>query len=200
MNNVFNLVFDKWDVDTPVPNAKTLYVGDDYRFGNPENLIKHYVDDTSRTDKFSWKICKMNEVIENPNQNYYYIINHILSIDKLFKEDMLPFSKEVIDFVKKYNNFFIIFLTEHECDNEDGFKILNEYIVNNDLNGSKFFVINNNAKLEDYKIKYNSQINTHSIQFIAHSSTKVLVKVGGFDFTPNKELLKKHLEELFLQL
>lgn len=194
---VFNIVYDVWDEidDSPIPNLKSSYPH--FQMNDPSHLILHYQNDASYDDKFEKKKCKLNEVIENPNQKYYYIVNHggidaeeffsykseIISEDQTIK----PLSQSVIEFIKKYNNFFIIFLTEHEPDSEKSFKIIYNYILNNGIDERKIYIVNNNSKLLDYKIKYESNINVYKLNFIPHSSTKVLVKVGGCEFIENKK-------------
>jgi hypothetical protein len=187
MNQNFNLVYDNWNPcnENPEPNGSKLYERKGI-FSDASNLVKHYIDDSTKLDKYKFVKCSIDEVTERPNEKFYYFINYRLNIEDFLTENQKPFDDKILDYIKNKSNFLVVFLTEHECDNENGFKILNDYIISNQFDGSKFYMINNNAKLQDYKIKYNSTINVHSIQFIPHSSTKVLVKVGGIDFIPNK--------------
>lgn len=91
------------------------------------------------------------------------------------------------ELLRSQKNLFLIFLSEHEPDCELSFKYVHDYLLKNMINGNKVYYINNNAKLQDYKVLYNSDINVHSLQFIAHSSTKVLHRVGGNEFIDNKK-------------
>lgn len=179
-----NLVYDKWDDDTkkPIPNGTW----------DASNLIHHFIKDTFIYNKFELKNCRLKDVYDNKDEKYYYFYTHgrdelsqILSL-KLDDETKLPFDIDILNCLKECSNFHFVYITEHEPDSEDGFRMLREFIIYHKLNESQFYIINNNAKLDEYKIKYNSKINVYSLQFIPHSSTKVLDYVGGCDFTLKK--------------
>ena len=185
-NNIkkLNLVYDKWDDNTekPMPNGTW----------DASNLINHFINDSFKYNKFELKNCRLKDVYENKDEKYYYFFTHgrdeisqILTL-KLDNETKLPFDVDIINCLKECSNFYLVYITEHEPDSEDGFRLLREFIFYQKLNETQFYIINNNAKLNEYKIKYNSNINVHSLQFIAHSSTKVLDYVGGCGFIPNK--------------
>ena len=80
-----------------------------------------------------------------------------------------------------------MFRTEHESDNEQSFEYLNNFILKNQINPKQIYVINNNDRLEEYKVKYNSDINVHKTEFLASSSTIVLVNLEDSKFIPNKD-------------
>lgn len=179
-----NLVYNKWDDETekPIPNGSW----------DASNLISHFLNDSLKYNKFELKNCRLEDVYKNKDEKYYYFYTHgrdeLLQIFtlKLDSETKLPFDIDILNCLKDCPNFYFVYITEHEPDNEIGFRILQEFIIYNKLNEIQFYVINNNAKLDEYKIKYNSEINVHSIQFIPHSSTKVLDYVGGCNFVPQK--------------
>lgn len=184
-NNTLNLVYNRWDINKkkPLPNGTW----------DASNLIKHFIDDSFKYNKFELKNCNLQDVYDNKNQKYYYFYTHghdelsqILS-KKLDEDTKLPFDVELLICLRECSNFYFVYITEHEPDNENGFRMLQEFIIYNKLNENQFYIINNNAKLDEYKIKYNSKINIHSLQFIPHSSTKVLDFVGGCKFVPEKD-------------
>jgi hypothetical protein len=134
MEKTFNIVYDRWDEfgQTPYPNLKLSFPT--LQMNDPDNLILHYQDDTSFTNKFKKKKCKFHEVIENPNQNFYYIISHGgVNAHEMFVDErdfnnikkLNPFDEHIVDFLKKYDNFYVMFLTEHEPDNEKSFRLIN---------------------------------------------------------------------------
>lgn len=190
MEKIINLVYDRFSNGDPIANLTDIYPN--RRLADSRNLIKHYIDDTSYKSKFSQKSCGFDEVINFPNKKYYYIINfgseYLLDIlypdGKTFTN---PFNTNVMNHLLCNKNFNVIFLTEHEPDNEEGFVALNKLIIDNKINGNQIFLITNNSKLINYKEKYNSTINVHTLRFIPHSSTKVLYKIGGCEFKPNKD-------------
>ncbi len=196
MKKIFNLVYDEWNEVGEIPYANLKLSYPKLQMNDPENLILHYQDDTSFSDVFMKRKCNFDDVINNPNEKYYYIISHGgVNAHEIFIDEsdihnikfLDPLNQKIKDFIKKHNNFYIMFLTEHEPDNEKSFKIINQYMIDNDIDCNKIFIVNNNSKLSQYKEKYNSIINTYTLNFIPHSSTKVLVKVGGCEYIENKK-------------
>lgn len=193
MNRTFNLVYDIWDNDRPIANLKIKYPW--IQLTDPDNLILHYMNDSTYQNKFIKKKCKIEDVF-NSDENYYYIVDHggnqliELFVDERDGNNTVihdPFDEGMKELFRTQNNLFLMFLTEHEPDCELSFKHLHNYLLENNIPEEKVYVINNNDKLNDYKVEYNSNIRVHSLQFIPHSSTKVLVKMGGNEYIDNKE-------------
>jgi hypothetical protein len=182
MEKTLNVVYDTFDNEgKPIPNLINQFPNK--RLADSWFLVMHYIDDTSYNPKFSQKITTFSDVYENPNEKYYYFINHAGELlSELHKVNTEFFTNEIIDCLQKCKNFNVVFLTEHEPDNESGFKLVNEYINLKSINGEQIYIVNNNSKLSEYKSKHNSDINVHTISFVPHSSTKVLDKVGGCNF------------------
>jgi len=188
MQKVLNLVYDNFDEYTEEPIPNIIFRYPKRGVCDSRNLIKHFIDDTSYGDKFIQRTCTMSEVSNNPTQNYYYIINHGGEfISDFFENGITPFNDGVVDCLKKCTNFFVMFLTEHEPDCEESFKKILDFVRGIGINEKQIYIVNNNYKLPEYKEKYQSQINVHTIRFVPHSSTKVLEKVGGCDFLPIKK-------------
>jgi hypothetical protein len=186
MEKTLNIVYDTFDSEgKPIPNLINQFPNK--RLADSWFLVMHYIDDTSYSPKFSQKIATFSDVYNNPNEKYYYFINHAGELlSELYKVNNEFFTNQIIECLHKCNNFNVIFLTEHEPDNELGFILVNEYVKSNNINGKQIFIINNNSKLNDYKTQQNSDINVHTISFVPHSSTKVLFKVGGCDYETEK--------------
>jgi hypothetical protein len=193
MDKTFNLVYDIWEDGNAIPNLKIKC--SNIHISDPYYLILHYIDDVTYSNKFINKRCKIDDVF-NSDENFYYVVNYggnqltELFVDDTDIHDIIP--KDPLDdnlkeLFRTQKNLFLVFLSEHEPDCELGFKYVHDYLLDNKIEGNKVYLINNNAKLNDYKILYDSEINVHSLQFIPHSSTKVLVKVGGNEFIENKD-------------
>lgn len=192
---VLNIVFDKWNEDTPIPNLLSQYPNK--QLSDPSLLLLHYQNDATKEYKFITKKCHLEDVNDNTNENFYYFINHG---GNHFSEFMVEYSNDNqiskrLDFLSndikktliKYKNFKIIILTEHEPDNEASFIILRDYIQEHQLNSEQFYVVNNNSLLPEYPKRHNTKINTHQLDFISHSSTKVLWFLGGCKFIKDKK-------------
>jgi hypothetical protein len=189
----FNIVYENWDGDNAIPNWSEKFPNRNLK--DPYFLVHHYINDVELDNKFNIVKCNLDDVINRPDEKFYYFVNYgVGDLYELFEvrednrvvENLYPITEKIKTFVKKNKNFNIVFLTEHEPDNEEGFKVLNDYVNNNKLNPKQFYIINNNSKLKEYNEKYKSEINTYTLNFIPHSSTKVLVKIGGCDFTTER--------------
>lgn len=186
MEKILNVVYDTFDSGgKPIPNLINQFPNKS--IADSWFLVMHYIDDTSYNPKFSQKISTFSDVYNNPNEKYYYFINHAGELlSELHKVNNEFFTSQIIECLHKCDNFNVIFLTEHEPDNELGFILVNRYIKSKNINGKQIYIINNNSKLDDYKIQQNSDINVHTIRFVPHSSTKVLFKVGGCNYETEK--------------
>jgi hypothetical protein len=83
-------------------------------------------------------------------------------------------------------NFFILLITEHEPTNEIEFVKILKYFELNNIDLDKVYCINNNSKLDEYKKKYDSQINVYKINFLLYCKIRDLKDAGGCYFQPEK--------------
>jgi hypothetical protein len=189
----FNIVYENWNGNNAIPNWSEKFSNRNLK--DPYFLVHHYVSDVELDNKFNIVKCNLDDVINRPNEKFYYFVNYgVGDLYELFEvrednkvvEELNPLTDKIKTFINKNKNFNVVFLTEHEPDNEEGFKVLNDYVNSNQLNPKQFYIINNNSKLNEYNQKYKSEINTYTLNFIPHSSTKVLVKIGGCDFTTER--------------
>ena len=185
---IFNLVYDNWDdtSNTPVPNTKNVFGDEIHFYIDSYGIVDHWVNISKRDSKFKIKKCKIEDVAKYPDQNFYYMVGVYVRILRDFLSGKSPLNETVLHYLKNYKNFKVIFHSEHEADDYECYLKLIEYIKEYDLNEEQFYLINNNAKLDEYKIKVPSKINVHSIQFVPSSSTIVLENLGGCDFIDEK--------------
>ena len=84
MKRKLNLVYDDWSGDKPKPNGVKIY-GD--LFWDGEMLIRNYYDRglgfgyyedqfPEESDRFETVKCKLEDVKQNPNEKYYYILDY----------------------------------------------------------------------------------------------------------------------------
>jgi hypothetical protein len=192
MERNFNIVYDQWENENPIPNIKKTSL-DTHGIKDPHNLILHYYDDTNlKSNRFKIRRCKISDI--NTNEKFYYIISYSCTLSDLFfynntveKQKPLDFlSDEIKNLVSNNDNFFIMFLSEHEPDDVYGYECLINYINQHDLPANKFYLVNNNSKLIYWRDKFETKINVYKLNFIPHSSIKVLTRIGGVDFLENK--------------
>jgi hypothetical protein len=210
-----NLVYDDWDEieNKPINNGDKYFniepkksadyiLGGIYptvTFGDTHHLMWSYLCNgiffeylklvIPEDEKFTLKKCKFSEVYENPNEKYYYFLSvQGKSIEFMLEKTKFQgfFDNTLKKTLTECKNFYFGIVTEHECDNERGLFLFDEFFKKNGIDRKQIFLINNNAILNDIKEKYNSEINTYSLNFLSISSTRVLDKSGECKFITNK--------------
>lgn len=157
--NYLNLVYDLWEGNVPIENGKKIVKGE-FKVRKVEGLLNFY--------KFrNCKSYRLDEIKNKPNENFYYFINNIQDIHSMMKDiGGLPMSIEVIDYLKSLDNFYLAFVSEHEYEPEKAMTLLIHHLDIVGIPHKKVYFINNNSNLNDYKKKYNTEINVHSIRFL----------------------------------
>lgn len=206
-----NLVYDDWDEESgrPRPNGNKIYGNE---FWNGQNLITNYINVgpafefyqdqfPEPSDRFKIVTCRLEEVKNNPNEKYYYVIDHANSnlcralscgpVDNWEKIQAVidrkpPIGDEVMEYLRNQNNFFLMMLTAHEPEGEQSFQCLKDFIDKHSIPPKKIFIVNNNSKLNELKHKHELDINVHSIKFIPNSSNLTLSRIQSV-FNENKE-------------
>ena len=107
-----------------------------------------------------WLDCGNKEVTVYTNQR-------VLEFDaeknrKLIADDCELINSKIKRMLKECPNFKILLITEHEPTNEIEFVKILKYFELNNIDLDKVYCINNNSKLDEYKIKYNVTEAKHS--------------------------------------
>ena len=206
-----NLVYDDWDEESgrPRPNGNKIYGNE---FWNGQNLITNYINVgpafefyqdqfPEPSDRFRMVTCRLEEVKNNPNEKYYYVIDHAnsnlcraLSCGPVDNWETIqavidrkpPIGDEVMEYLRNQDNFFLMMLTAHEPEGEQSFQCLKDFIDKHSIPQKKILIVNNNSKLNELKHKHELDINVHSIKFIPNSSNLTLSRIQSV-FNENKE-------------
>jgi hypothetical protein len=186
-----NLVYDVWNEETGKPIANVSDSLGDYDFRYEEGFIdfyERYYWKQLNYDRFTIprKLRRIEEVEQNLNENFYYFIKSSFDLREILGEKKMKFSDIVHETLKKCKNLFIVFLTEHECDNEEGFRSLLSYINEHSLPSNQFYLMNNNQKMDEYNVKYNSDIKYHMLNLLTHTSSSIYTGLK-INFESNKE-------------
>lgn len=212
MKRKLNLVYDDWIIgeENPKPNGVKIYNGD--LFWDGELLIRNYYDRglafgyyedqfPEESDRFETVKCRMEDVKNNPNQKYYYVMDYFrfdlckaLCCGKIEHGEVIeavlnripPMGEEVLNSLRVDDNFFLLMLTAHEPEGVKSFECVNEFLIKHLINPKKIFIVNNNSKLNELKYTYIPEVNVHSLKFIPNTSTYSLTRVNS-RFNPNKE-------------
>jgi hypothetical protein len=206
-----NLVYDDWDEESgrPRPNGNKIYGNE---FWNGQNLITNYINVgpafefyqdqfPEPSDRFKIVTCRLEEVKNNPNEKYYYVIDHAnsnlcraLSCGPVDNWETIqavidrkpPIGDEVMEYLRNQNNFFLMMLTAHEPEGEQSFQCLKDFIDKHSIPPKKIFIVNNNSKLNELKHKHELDINVYPIKFIPNSSNLTLSRIQSV-FNENKK-------------
>jgi len=194
MDKNIRLVFENWVDNQPLPNCSEFFGSDGFRYEDGFfDFYERYYRAQLNYDRYSLprSFNKIKDVYENKNLKYYFFIKTALSIDEMFKVRNLKFSEDVKNCLRECPNFTIVFLTEHESDDEFGYIELKKYINDNELNESQFMLLNNNGNFEDYNKKHNGNIRFNQLQLIPITSNSIFS-----DLTP--ELIKDKPGKFFI--
>jgi hypothetical protein len=179
MDNILNIVYDCWDDEGALPNLCNTTQTNSFR--TVRGLFNFY----EVIDRI--KECKIEDVYNNPNERYFYFINPIGNSLHLFHQfKKIPLPENVIECFMKCNNFNIVILNEHEPETEEYLKFIDDDCSIKGYDKKRFFILNNNSKLEEYKKSLGTDLNVYSTAFLLKFISKHLCRYES-RFIPNKE-------------
>lgn len=173
MRNEINIVFDNWDENgNPLPNFTHL---NEITNNWPDSVIYPYF--LQELDIKYWKINKYKLSDITTDKNFYYIIGQVHTYSIFHNTKTINLPNEVLYNVAN-NNLKIIYLADHESPTklEPFVLILTNYIKENNLNPSNFYIMSNNSMLHNVKNKLNSDINfykTNSLLKLVSNELKI---------------------------
>ena len=176
MDKNIRLVFEKWINEKPLPNCSEHLGAHDFRYEDGFfDFYERFYKAQLNYDRHSLPrtFNKIEDVYENKDLKYYFFIKTSWSVAQMFIEHNLSFSESVKNCLRDCPNFTIVFLSEHESDDEMGYVELKKYINNNNLNESQFMLLNNNGNFDEYNRKYNGNIRFEQLQLIPITSTSI---------------------------
>jgi hypothetical protein len=179
MDKILNIVYDCWNDEGALPNLCNTTNTNSFR--TVKGLFNFY-EVINQT-----KECKLDEVYHNPNEKYFYFINPIGNSLHLFHQfKKIPLPQEVIDCFKQCDNFNIVIINEHEPETEEYLKFIDDDCLNEGYDKKRFFVLNNNSKLEEYKKLLGTDLNVYSTAFLLKFISKHLCRYES-RFVPEKD-------------
>jgi hypothetical protein len=180
MDKLLNVVYDNWVDGEARPNFENT-VGPN-RFRTVFGFFMFY----DILDKV--KECKLEEVYEIPSENFYYFINSINDVEHLIEDrnNIIPLPDNVLKCFETCANFNLVFLIEHEYESENCLLMIRGIAEKNGWDVSKIYMVNNNSKLDQYKIKHGTGLNLFALDFLVKINAKNLSEQPS-QFLPNKE-------------
>ena len=166
------------------------FICDDSQESTSVETIINLVD-KSWYDIKDYKICTIDEISQNKEQNYFHVILKYDYLSFTIGEiKTIPLSDEYKKLLRENNNFFVVFLTEHECDRKEVIELFDMVCEHENLPKNQFYIINGNQKLQQHKDRINSQVNIHVTNRLQTVSTRNMWNEGGeFPFKPIKKYL-----------
>lgn len=181
MGNFLNLVYDDWDYNTLNPG-----VNGEKNFGkNKFRRIEKPILD--RLGYLNYNCFRLNDVYETPNENFYYFISILSGLNQFLENGELPLSKEVYDCFKQTTNLHIVFYNYVEVESEYCINKTESIIKELNLDPSRFWMINNNTRLDEFKKRGNLLINVYSSKMVGVDASIDLSQFGPFNFKTEKE-------------
>lgn len=175
-----NFVFDEWDIenDTPKPNRLKNYVHQDDGSANDAWVLSVYP--MAVFDGVVINPRKLQDVIDNPNEMFYYHVWHRNSLlHRFFSNDTLPVDNDILHLIRTTNNFHLILMNECEFEEKRALEYLDRILKKEKIDPKKVWFINNNEKLLEYKNELNVDFNVHtsrSMSVSMRASTRVNFK------------------------
>jgi hypothetical protein len=181
-----NIVYDKWSQDFGVYFPNLYEEPNKRRYRIVIGFFRFY-------KMFSdIKNCTLDEVFDNPNENYYYFINGDNMSDHFSKSLLgndfktLPLPSKVKECFLECPNFNIVLLNEHEYETKNFISLIDTICKNENLDSKRIYIWNNNSKLNQYKEELNTDLNVYSLDFLVKFICDHMVQFGEPRFTPDK--------------
>lgn len=181
MDDFLNLVYEDYIDENPSPNGyntigkNEVRLSDNFFYFYGINNIKRY---------------RLNEIEKFGNKIFILPINYIRSLGEYLPIDKM-ISSGVIEYLKKNSNLKILLINEHEPEGVNVVIKLISSIRDLKLDESKFYLLNNNALLNEYNEKLKTKINFHTLNTLSLLTSQAIV-----NFTP--EYLENKNGKFFL--
>jgi hypothetical protein len=153
--SLLNLVFDKWDGDTPISNCY------DTGFVKPYHLDLLPIH--LKSPNLIVNKCKLKDI--NKSENFFYVINYMCKLIKIVNENNFIISEEILSYVRD-KNLKVVFLSEQEvnrCEKKT-METLVLQLKKRNVPESNFYYLNNNSKLLQYKEELGCELHVHTLK------------------------------------
>lgn len=173
MNSTFNLIYDISPFESEDLN---------FNKGSIETFIMNHNLDFAR-------IREIDDIEKNPKAKFYHLCTtkSYLSVF-ITNNDTLPISDVIINLLRKYKNFNVIFLTENESDSSDVLYLVQKQIDKLKLNSVQFIIINDNEDLENLKKDLGTDLLVHTSKFL-HTKTLQIMSEHESNYNSDKKYL-----------
>ena len=183
MGNFLNLVFDDWlNEETPKPNCNNV----NDKFQRTCSILPEVMLNNNNL----YNIKKHTLDYVNENEYFYYVISHVCALSFFYDENDWAIPLNVEEKIRN-NGLRVIFLSEHESfmDVEEQLNTLKNLIIKKNLNQEQFYIINNNSRLEEYKVKLDLNINIFKCNYLLELTSLICRRINSTEINYDKKFL-----------
>lgn len=189
--NIF-LVHTMWNDNMYIPNGNDLIDKKKWTqhrdipiFSDSTGWFETHLNDDHGNDERKFFVNHVTpEKVTDDDLHFFAISNGSLDYRDM-NEECFSIPEKIIKLTNINKNFYILFLREHESDEESSFVEFNNKLKKIGVNTTKVIFITNNSKIYDIKEKNNLDCIVYKTFFINFSSTKVF-RYCGSDYLKDK--------------
>lgn len=175
-NKFLNLVFENWDGDESLPNCLEFAGNEEFNISDGffHFYERYYHEHLGyNINSIPIKKWKTTDIQSNQDKKLFFPIKTSFPLKRLIVDDNFDLSDDIKESLKKFSNFSVLFIREHESEFEEDLVSLQKYIDLNNLPANQFIVLTNNFNLENIIIKNNIRFNVHKLNLLQLTSTSI---------------------------
>ena len=188
-NKFLNLVFENWKNGEPTPNCPETAGNNSFNLpGGFFDFYERYYSQHLNYERNSIPVknWKLEDVKNNKDKNFYFCIKTPEPLKHLIEDKKLELSYGVKNHLVNCNNFYFMFIREHESETEEDLVSLKTFIKERNLPESKFIVLTNNDNFKNIVDKCNIEYHIHKLNLLQITSTSVFSEMIS-EFNTNKK-------------
>jgi hypothetical protein len=173
----------------------------DFNLLYDENFTKHNIEEISSRYQFNnYKMFSLEDVKNNPSQKcFYFVIQHLQLTDAINQNNGKLLSEKLESYLITFPNLNLIYLNEHESDNDIVIKEINYQVEHHSLDIDRVYFVNCNAKIYELKNRDNPNVNVHKINLPLFVTSRNMsyydspfVNDKKYFFTCHNRMIKQH--------
>lgn len=179
MAKFLNVIIDGWDHENNIPKKNGLKYFEDFKLRNIQGLFDFY-------EFKEYKYFTLKEIPSDTNENYYYFFSYVLGMNNYLESENL-LDKKVIKKIKEDKRVHLVFMNEHDPDSETMFHQFLLKLRDLQIPENQVILINHNLLLNEYKLKYESDIEVNPTSFLPYFTANNFIRFkDDYEFVSEK--------------